>query len=271
MIPRASCGAAAGWKTGRMCIRWLTVFLDFPAGSFDAGVAFWRAATGYGRSAARGADGEFATLVPPAGDAYLRVQRIRDGAGGCHLDLHVDAGAESLDAVARRAQASGALVRSSEPGLVVAASPGGFLFCLTRWHGESVVPPPLAAAASAAGADAGVSRLDTLCLDVPPGGFERELAFWSALTGQQAHPAPVPGYAFLEQQPGLPLRLLFQQRESAAPGDPTRGHVDLGCTDPGARDRHVALGARVTAARQYWTVLADPAGREYCLVGRDPK
>jgi len=27
----------------------------------------------------------------------------------------------------------------------------------------------------------------------------------------------------------------------------------------------------VTATQQYWTVLTDPAGREYCLVGRDPR
>ena len=26
-------------------VRWLTVFLDFPAGSFGAGVAFWREVT----------------------------------------------------------------------------------------------------------------------------------------------------------------------------------------------------------------------------------
>ena len=26
---------------------WLTVFLDYPAAEFDAGVRFWRAATGY--------------------------------------------------------------------------------------------------------------------------------------------------------------------------------------------------------------------------------
>src|SRR6185437_12051796 len=110
-----------------MSIRWVTVFLDFPAGSFAAGVEFWRAVTGYGLSAARGADGEFATLLPPAGDAYLRVQRITDSAGGCHLDLHIDTEAEPLDAVARRAQASGALIRRTAPGLVVAESPGGFL------------------------------------------------------------------------------------------------------------------------------------------------
>jgi len=84
-------------------------------------------------------------------------------------------------------------------------------------------------------------------------------------------PAPVPGYAYLTQPPGWPIRLLLQRRDSAAPGDRTRAHVDFGCTDTGARDRHVALGARVTGAQEYWTVLSDPAGLAYCLVARDPK
>ena len=73
-----------------MSYRWLTAFLDFPADSFDAGVAFWQAVTGSGLSAFRGANGEFATLLPPDGDAYLRVQRLAAGDGGCHLDLHLD-------------------------------------------------------------------------------------------------------------------------------------------------------------------------------------
>jgi len=242
----------------------MTIFFDFPAGPFDAGVAFWRAVTGYGLSAARGADGQFATLLPPEGDAYLRVQRIGDGAGGCHLDLHVDAGTESLSAAAGRAAAAGAQIRHREDGLVVAESPGGFPFCLVDWEGERAVPQPLAAAGG------GASRVDTLCLDVPPGEFERELAFWAALTSQEARPAPVAGFSYLTGQAGWPARLLLQQRDHAAPGDRTRGHVDFGCTDAGARDRHVALGARVTAAQEHWTVLADPAGREYCLVGRPP-
>lgn len=245
--------------------RWLTIFLDFPAGSFDPGVAFWRAVTGYGLSAARGADGQFATLMPPSGDAYLRVQRIADGAGGCHLDLHVDTDAESLGAAADRAAAAGALIRHREDGLVVAESPGGFPFCLVGWENERAVPPPRAAAGGN-----GVSRADTLCLDVPPGEFERELAFWAALTGQQARPAPVPGFASLRRPDGWPARLLLQRRDSASPGDRTRGHVDFGCTDAAALDRHVALGARVAWAQEYWTVLTDPVGREYCLVGRSP-
>jgi len=56
-----------------MPVRWLTVFLDFPADDFDAGVAFWREVTGCGLSPLRGAEGEFATLLPASGDAYLRV------------------------------------------------------------------------------------------------------------------------------------------------------------------------------------------------------
>ena len=245
--------------------RWLTIFLDFPAASFDPGVAFWRAVTGYGLSAARGADGQFATLMPPSGDAYLRVQRIADGAGGCHLDLHVDTGAESLEAAADRAAAAGALIRHHEDGLVVAESPGGFPFCLVSWQNERTVPPPRAAENGN-----GVSRADTLCLDAPPGEYERELAFWAALTGEQARPAPVPGFAALRRPDGWPARLLLQRRDRAAPGDRTRGHVDFGCTDAAALDRHVALGARVTGTQEYWTVLTDPVGREYCLVGRSP-
>ena len=83
-----------------MTFRWLTVFLDFPAPAFEPGVAFWQEATGYGLSAFRGPRGEFATLLPPSGEAYLRVQRVLDGDGGCHLDLLVHPAAQSLVVVA---------------------------------------------------------------------------------------------------------------------------------------------------------------------------
>ena len=247
-----------------MSIPWVTVFLDLPAGSFDAAAAFWGQVTGYRPTPA--ADGGPAALLPPSGDAYLRLRSVPGDRGGCGLGLHVDTGAESLDAVADRARAAGARVDGTQAGRFAAHSPGGFPFSVTAWDGERAVPPPLAGA----GRRGGASRVDTLCLDVPPGGFDRELAFWAALTGQRTHPAPVPGYAYLDGPAGWPARLLLQRREQAGPGDPVRGHVDFGCTDPLALDRHVALGARVAATQQYWTVLSDPAGREYCLVGRDP-
>jgi hypothetical protein len=53
-------------------------------------VVFWREVTGSALSPFRGVAAEFATLLPPDGDAYLRVQRVKDDPGGHHLDLHAD-------------------------------------------------------------------------------------------------------------------------------------------------------------------------------------
>ena len=249
---------------GRMRFCWLTVFLDFPAGGFEAEVAFWREVTGYGLSSFRGPTADFATMLPTSGDAYLRVQRLLSGAGGCHLDLHT----ESLEEAAGQAVALGARERYREAGeLIVADSPGGFTFCLVRWDGERAVPPPFAAAGAA-----GLSRVDTLCLDVPPALFDGECAFWSALTGVEARPAPVPGFTYLQGPAGMPVRLLLQRLDDVAPGQPVRAHVDLGCTDPaGEVARHIGLGARVTGTFPHWAVLADPAGRAYCLLNRPPR
>ena len=249
-------------------IRWLTVFLDFPARKFAAGVAFWQAVTGYGRSPFRGANDEFATLLPAAGDAYLRVQRVRTGSGGCHLDLHLDPG--SLDEAARHAARLGATVRhrDADGRLIVLDSPGKFTFCLVEWSGERRVPLPLVTVG-------GASRVDTLCLDIPPDEFERESAFWAELTGREVRPIEVPGFAYLCSPVGsareLPVRLLVQRLDEAPAGQRTRAHVDFGCTDEQAIARHVALGGQVTGTQAHWTVLADPAGREYCLVRRDPR
>jgi hypothetical protein len=249
--------------------RWLTVFLDFPAAEFEPGIAFWRAVTGYGLSSFRGPGGDFATLLPPSGDAYLRVQRVLAGDGGYHLDLHVDTAGQALQALdeaADRAVALGATVRHREAGeVIVADSPGGFTFCLVRWEEERAAPPPLAIDRVR------VSRVDTLCLDIPPEQFAGESAFWAALTGQAPQPAPVPGFSYLTgpTRAGMPVRLLMQRLDEAAPGQRVRGHVDFGCTDRDAAVAwHVDHGARVTGTFQYWTVLTDPAGHEYCLVGR---
>jgi len=251
-----------------MSLRWLTVFLDFPADSFDTEVAFWQQATGSELSPFRGAHGEFATLLPPSGDAYLRVQRVIDGGRGCHLDLHVDTVTSSLDETAAKARALGARVQRAEDGLIVAESPGGFTFCLVPWDGETVVPSPTSASASDGGA---VSRVDALCLDIPPADFEPECAFWASLAGSEVRPAGVPGFRHLSGQAGMPVLLLFQRLDSADPGQRVRAHADIGTTDQDQSvARHVALGAEVVSALSSWTVLADPAGREYCLVGRAP-
>ena len=75
---------------GDVAIRWWTAFIDLPADQFEVGAGFWESVTGSVRSAPRGATGQFATLVPPEGDAFLRVQRVTDGCGGIHIDHHTD-------------------------------------------------------------------------------------------------------------------------------------------------------------------------------------
>jgi Glyoxalase-like domain len=228
-------------------VRWLTVFLDFPADSFDAGVAFWREVTGSALSPFRGAAGEFATLLPPSGDAYLRVQRVAGGGGGHHLDLHVDPALASVEQAAERAVALGAKVLHLERGLVISASPGGFTFCLVRWHGEGTVPGPVRLDG------AGASRADELCLDIPAGTFERERSFWTTLTGWEG------------QDGARSVRLGFQPCDGAGP---VTGRLGFSCADPERlAARHAASGARILAVLPHETALADPVGRLYRLTG----
>ena len=150
-----------------------------------------------------------------------------------------------------------------------ADSPGGFTFCLVRWHGEShgesTVPRPVVLDAG------GPSRADQLCLDIPPDAFEREYAFWAALTGWS--PLPKSGeFARLDQPAQIPLRLLFQRRDSAGPLDLVSGHVDFACASRELlAPRHAATGARVVSVFPDWTTMADPTGLLYCLTVREPE
>ena len=110
---------------------WVSAFLDFAPDAFEPGVAFWQGVTGYALSERRGVDGAFATLVPPDGDDYLRVQRLEDGDGRVHLDLHV----ENPTIAAEAAIELGAhVLMRHEQGYVVLRSPGGFVFCFVRHH-----------------------------------------------------------------------------------------------------------------------------------------
>jgi hypothetical protein len=248
-----------------MSIRWLTVFLDLPAAGFEPAEQFWLEVTASRRSARRGPDGEFCTVLPAHGDAYLRLQRVREGAGGRHLDLHIDLEAEALADVAIRASALGARVRHIEEGLTVLDSPGGFTFCLVRWDGESTVPDPIQLDVG------GPNRVDQLCLDIPPDRFEAECSFWSSLTGWTLRPGVLPEFAYLERAAGMPIRLLLQRRAEAEPGDRVSAHVDLECADvPALTERHVAAGARVLGRFAHWTAMIDPADQPYCLTVRDP-
>jgi hypothetical protein len=213
---------------------WMSAFLDLAPDRFEAGAAFWAGVTGHRLSPARGADHEFATLVPPDGDDHLRVQRLGDGPSLIHLDLHV----EDAQRAARDAESLGAAVRvRHELGYVVMASPGGFTFCFVH-HPAS---RPAAPATWSGGLR---SAVDQVCLDIPSRAYDDECDFWQRLTGWELRVSPThQEFRRLIRPAGQPLQVLLQRLGDA--DGPVRAHLDLATSDRQAEtDRHVALVRR---------------------------
>lgn len=244
-----------------MDVRWLTAFLDRPAGTRDTAAEFWTRVTGSALSPLRGARAEFATLLPPDGDPYLRLQTVLDGGAGTHLDLHVKDVAAAVD----RAVALGARARQRD-GYAALTSPAGLPWCLVPAD-----PDPPRRPTPLHREDGSTVLLDQVCLDVPPSGYEAEGAFWAELTGWELRPGSRPEFGYLVRPAGIPLRILLQRLDTP-PADGRAGcHPDLACTDVAAETaRHEGLGARVLARFPNWTTLADPSGAPYCLTRRDP-
>lgn len=234
--------------------RWLTAFIDFPASEFDAGTRFWLSATGYELSAPRGGHAEFATLVPPAGDDYLRVQRLGDGPTRLHLDVAVD----EPWAVAEQAEAAGAtLLDTGQHSYVVLRSPAGIVFCLVT---ASVADVP-AAVGWPEGHD---SRVDEVVFDIPGVDLDEELVFWRELAGGQwrAVDGDYPFQARAADRWALRLRL-----QPAVIAATPVGHLHIRTADRTAEvARLVAAGAVVNAVRAGWTVLSAPGGMSLCVL-----
>jgi hypothetical protein len=230
---------------------WMTAFLDTPAERAVVAERFWLEVTGSTLSPRRG---EFATLLPGAGDAYTRVQVVGDGGPArAHLDLHV----ADVAGFRRQAVALGA-AELAEPML---CSPAGLLFCVVQWHGEQVRPRP------ETWAQGQRSLVDQVCLDIPAGGFEPEADFWAALTGWVRRPVAESEFDFLERPAGMPLRLLLQRTADG----PAGMHLDFACDGvPAEVRRHLGLGATHVRDGDGWVTLRDPAGRDYCITGRSP-
>jgi hypothetical protein len=236
-------------------VRWVWLFLDTPRADARRSWAFWSQVTGWPLSATRGDDDEFATLVPPRGDPWVKVQAVADGPGGIHLDLDVDdVAAAAVEAERLGATRIGAIGHE----VVILRSPGGLTFCLTPWHGDAEQVRD--------GAD---ELVDQVCLDCPDDVHDTEVGFWGSLTGWPWVDVDEPELSRLSRPDGIPLRLLFQRL--GEPTGPVRAHADLACADREiSLGRHLAAGARVVQAREGWTVMADPVGRVYCLTGRNP-
>lgn len=235
---------------------WLTLYLDVAPDEHAAAVAFWEGVTGYPLSSSRGEHGEYATLLPPDGDAQLRVQRLDDGPSGVHLDVHVPGG--DIDAGVDEAVGLGASV-VARPGHAVLRSPGGFPFCLVH---EQLSRPP----EPTTWPDGHRSRVDQLCVDIPPAAYDAEVAFWSAFLEREPEQSG-PEFVRLHGEPWL--RVLLQRLDT---GDgPVRGHVDLATDDRAAEvERLVGLGATPSYVGRAWTALRPPAGPVLCVTDRLP-
>ena len=115
------------------------------------------------------------------------------------------------------------------------------------------------------------SRVYQVCVDIPSAAFDAEAERWAvALDGRVEVLRRRPEFAWVRMPGGpRPLDLLLQRLDRE--DGPTSAHLDLGTTDRVAEtERHVALGARIVAQGEFWTVLADPAGLAYCITDRDP-
>ncbi|ANH38443.1 Glyoxalase-like domain protein [Nocardioides dokdonensis FR1436] len=240
---------------------WVSAFLDLAAEELERGSAFWAQVTGTTLSAVRGAQHEFTTLVPTDGDDHLRIQRRDAGGSRVHLDLHVP---DQAAAAAYAVELGAEVVRPEEreDGFVVLVSPGGLSFCFVGQRATTRSRPTSWPAGHR-------SRVDQVSIDAPGRLLAAELAFWRDLTGWRLRRTAYPEFHQLEVPSSQPLQVLLQRLDDDA--TEVSVHLDLTTDDVGAElERHVALGARVLASHDHWTVLADPGGLRYCVAGDPP-
>jgi hypothetical protein len=109
-------------------VRWLTVFLDFPAASFGAGVAFWSALIGW-----EGQDGGRSALP-------VRIELRRAGLDD-RVTGHLAFACADLRAVAARHAAAGARILAVLPRETEMADPVGRFYRLTGLDGPAFGEP----------------------------------------------------------------------------------------------------------------------------------
>ena len=110
------------------------------------------------------------------------------------------------------------------------------------------------------------SRLSVIVIDVPPGGHDRELAFWREATGTPLTPNErFPEYHGADLASGFGL--LVQRL-----GDgPARIHLDIHTDDLAAEvARLERFGAQRLDRLEFWQVMRDPAGLVFCVVEAPP-
>lgn len=105
--------------------RVLKIVIDVPPADHDRELEFWSAATG--RPLARfDAHPEYHGAALPGQDAWLLIQRLDDGPGRVHLDIHTD---DPAAEIARLEKLGAELVRQVHSWWVM-RDPAGLLFCV---------------------------------------------------------------------------------------------------------------------------------------------
>ncbi len=126
--PRARPGAAT-WPDGHRS-RVVQLCVDVPADSYDAEVAFWRAATGWADEPVDAP--EFTRLVHRASSPLqLLVQRLGRDDAAHHARAHIDLGADDIPAEVARLVQLGATVQSETEGITVLTDTVGLPLCVT--------------------------------------------------------------------------------------------------------------------------------------------
>jgi len=247
-----------------MTVRWVWAFLDRGQDGFERATRFWAEVTRSTPSAPRGEHDQFLTLLPSDGAPWVKVQRV-GGSGGTHVDLDVDV---PLPQARDHAVSLGAEVVDELDDVVVCRSPGGYVFCLTRWDTGETGTGQVREGAE--------SLLDQVCLDLPAARWDAEVAFWSELTGWErtgrgcgCSGGDTDEFGRLAWPDGLPVRFLLQHLDEQ--DGRVRAHVDLSAVDREREvARHVGLGATRVRDGRGWVVLRDPSGGTYCVTDRHP-
>ncbi len=244
-----------------MDIKWLMAVIDLPHDVHDVGGDFWAQVSKTTKGEIHPEHPEYCHLNPAVGDMVLELQRVDEGVPAVHLDLVVD----DVLGVSERALELGARhVSGTAKTHQVLTTPAGVTFCVVPWSGEAERPEVIDPASPHA--------VDQICIDVPHGGFDDDIAFWEQLTGWPQNSRTLSEFQSFDQPEHLPLRLLIQQLGVDDTGGP-RAHLDLAAGSHVASvvERHVAAGATVLDQRELWTALSDPSGAHYCVTSRTPR
>jgi hypothetical protein len=239
-------------------IRWVSAVVGTPTADAEITEAFWAGVTGFGLRR-DGTDPASTRLAPGSGDSYLRLVRLgRHSVRTIHLELTV----KNVATAAARAEALGAKVHRESDELAQIVSPGGL--------GSTVVAGPRGRRPKPSRQPGGRTAVDQVSIDVPPSCLATEAAFWAGLTSwEHVDRDPTDEFSRLVRPDGMALAVLFQRLDDDQPV--VTAHLDLACDDRKAETvRHERLGATVVGVHPEWTVLRDPAGRDYCITDRAP-